>query len=116
MYDLSSIQTDLKICFVAMINQHQLAHQGMAIPVRANWPEPHLRKTISQATFDNFDPWFKNTFPAFPEVSPFCPATAYSYEVASSGTTAGVQDFKISPIQPSGASGPAVFNYHVSVV
>ncbi len=116
MYDLSNISADLKITFIAMINQHQLNAQGMAIPIRVNWPEPHLRKTITGTTLTAFSLWFRTVFPTLPEVSPFCPAGGFRYEVASSGTTAGVQDLKISPILPSGASGPTLFNYHVMVV
>jgi len=116
MYSLSAIQDDLKITFIAMINQHQLRNQGMQIPLRINWPEPDHRKTISDVTLAAFHNWFQTTFPADADVSPFCPASNYRYEVATSGSTAGVYDLKISPRLPGGASGPTVFNYHVMVV
>jgi hypothetical protein len=115
MHNLAQIQADLKITFIALINQRQLKEKGMNIPVKINWPEPHLRKTINQNTQAQFSLWFRDIFPTLPEVLPFFPTTEYRYEVAISGTNNGVHDLKISPIL-RGGSGPTIFNYHVLVV
>lgn len=118
MDSLENVQSDVKMCFMAMINQIQLANP--AIPVWTNWPEPDHRKTISQSTWTDLRTWFISTFPSLPEVSPFYPqqvppaVSGYTYQGATSGTDGdkGVHDLKIAPY-PTGAS---VFNYHVTVV
>lgn len=116
MDDLESICSHLKSNFIAMVNQHEMRAQGKTNPSHNNWPAPHLRRRITETTRAAFATWFQNTFPGLPEVKPFCPAASFRYEVAGSGSTDGVHDFKISPITTTGASGATVFNYHVQVV
>jgi len=106
MYNLDRIQSDLKISFIALINQQQLQ-----IEVKRNWPAPETRKVISPTTLAQLSTWFINNFPTLAEVSPFYPLTKYRYEVATSGSTDGVHDFKISPKN----GGTTIFNYHVQV-
>ncbi|NMO21292.1 hypothetical protein HPC49_29685 [Pyxidicoccus fallax] len=99
-------QMQLRQCLVAAKNRMDM---GFSDP---NFPDTD-RLTLSRSDFDRLATYFRGLQSDY-EFSTLYPDGSYRFEVASSGSTGGVWDLKISPIV-FGASGPTIFNYHIGV-
>lgn len=105
----SRLQSDVRRCMLATWTQRQLGRTA-----HANWPEPGQRRTVSEETFAGLEAWFLALRTDL-EMSRYFPPDRHRWEVATSGSTRGVHDLKISPLDERGNARAAVFNYHIAV-
>jgi hypothetical protein len=105
----NALQSDVRQCMLAAWTQRQIG-----VTTHANWPEPNRRLTVSEQSFAVLRTWFLG-LQTDPEMSRYYPPSQYRWEVATSATTHGVRDLKISPLDARGSTGAAIFNYHIAV-
>ncbi|NVJ08366.1 hypothetical protein HUW63_24395 [Myxococcus sp. AM001] len=114
MASLSEAMMQLRQCLVASKNRRDLQAIGVGYAISSpNFPDTN-RLSISQEDFERLKKYFLNDLKSDLEFSFLYPDTGFVWEVASSGSTRGVQDFKIAPKTFFGA-GTAIFNYHIGV-
>jgi hypothetical protein len=117
MADLFEVKQDIIVTFKASVNQVQLKSQGMNIPAHANWPEPAHRKIITETTWGELRTWFLDAGPTgfehtCDEARHYCARNeGWSYEAATSLSTPGVRDLKVTDTRNS----VVAYNYHVQV-
>ena len=99
-------QMQLRQCLVAAKNRLDLGYSDPNFPDTA-------RLQLSRADFKRLAAYFVSLQRDY-EFGTIYPEGSYRFEVATSGSTAGVHDLKISPIE-HGASGSTIFNYHIGV-
>jgi hypothetical protein len=103
-------------CLFAATYRQGLAGM-MGTQPNPNFPDTERLK-IRLTDFTTLEQWFKDLQTNDPEFSKMYPPNAFRFEVATSGSAHGqdIRDLKVSPIVWPGASGPAIFNYHIEVV
>ncbi|GHG67187.1 hypothetical protein [Comamonas sp. JC664] len=106
-------EMQLRQCLKASAYQRGFAALGLYDQPSPNFPDTH-RYTISQEDFEQLAKYFKGLQSDL-EFSSVYPKEEFRFEVASSGSTQGVMDLKISPISGLGSSGKTIFNYHIGV-
>ncbi|NOJ76786.1 hypothetical protein [Myxococcus xanthus] len=114
MAGLAEAKMQLRQCLVASKNRRDLQAIGVGYAISSpNFPDTN-RLSISEEDFKSLKKYFLDDLASDLEFSFLYPDTEFAWEVASSGSTRGVQDFKISPRTVFG-SGTAIFNYHIGV-
>ncbi len=114
MAGFEAAKMQLRQCLVASKNRRDLQAMNMGIGISSpNFPDTD-RLSISNDDFELLKKFFLKDLKSDYEFAFLYPEDSFSWEVASSGSTYGVMDFKISPKTLYG-TGSAIFNYHIGV-
>ena len=104
----------LRQCLIASKNRRDLQAMNMGIGISSpNFPDTD-RLSISGDDFALLKSYFLTDLHGDFEFASLYPDDSFKWEVASSGSTPGVMDLKISPKTLYG-TGSAIFNYHIGV-